>query len=154
MATRDYYEVLGIGKDADEATIKKAYRELAMKYHPDRNPGDNQAVERMKEINEFPHHRHHAVAGDARANLVDPHRLQLLDHLCRGPRLAVGQLRMGVEIWCRHWTNWGATCRGSSAMVAVRAASSPRADAASPMQKTADETADIDTFRIVEFPAF
>ena len=44
MATRDYYEVLGISKDADEATIKKAYRELAMKYHPDRNPGDNQAV--------------------------------------------------------------------------------------------------------------
>ena len=52
MATRDYYEVFGIGKDADEATIKKAYRELAMKYHPDRNPGDIQAVEPMKEINE------------------------------------------------------------------------------------------------------
>ena len=48
MATRDYYEVLGTDKDADEATIKKAYRDLAMKYHPDRNPGDNQAVERMK----------------------------------------------------------------------------------------------------------
>ena len=41
MATRDYYEVLGINKDADETTIKKVYRELAMKYHPDRNPGDN-----------------------------------------------------------------------------------------------------------------
>ena len=61
MATRDYYEVLGIGKDADEATIKKAYRELAMKYHPDRNPGDNQAVERMKEINEA-----YAVLSDAK----------------------------------------------------------------------------------------
>ncbi len=61
MATHDYYEVLGINKDADETTIKKAYRELAMKYHPDRNPGDNQAVERMKEINEA-----YAVLSDAK----------------------------------------------------------------------------------------
>jgi len=49
---RDYYEVLGINKSADEAIIKKAYRNLAMKYHPDRNPGNTEAVERMKEINE------------------------------------------------------------------------------------------------------
>jgi molecular chaperone DnaJ len=49
---RDYYEVLGISKDVDEAAIKKAYRSLAMKYHPDRNPGDAEAAERMKEINE------------------------------------------------------------------------------------------------------
>ena len=52
MAKRDYYEILGIDKNADEATIKKAYRTLAMKYHPDRNPGDKEAVEKMKEINE------------------------------------------------------------------------------------------------------
>lgn len=49
---KDYYEVLGIDSNADEAAIKKAYRNLAMKYHPDRNPGDAQAVEKMKEINE------------------------------------------------------------------------------------------------------
>jgi len=49
---RDYYKVLGLDRNADEAAIKKAYRNLAMKYHPDRNPGDAQAVERMKEINE------------------------------------------------------------------------------------------------------
>ena len=61
MATRDYYEVLGINEDADETTIKKAYRELAMKYHPDRNPGDDKAVERMKEINEA-----YAVLSDAK----------------------------------------------------------------------------------------
>jgi len=57
---RDYYEVLGVSRDVDEATIKKAYRNLAMKYHPDRNPGDAQAVERMKEINEA-----YAVLSDA-----------------------------------------------------------------------------------------
>lgn len=49
---RDYYEVLGVGKDADAKEIKKAYRKLAMKYHPDKNPGDKDAEEKFKEINE------------------------------------------------------------------------------------------------------
>jgi molecular chaperone DnaJ len=52
MAKRDYYEVLDIDKSADDAALKKAYRNMAMKYHPDRNPGDAEAAERMKEINE------------------------------------------------------------------------------------------------------
>jgi len=64
---RDYYEVLGVSKDADEAAIKRAYRSLAMKYHPDRNPDDAKAVERMKEINE------------AYAVLIDVHKRQLYD---------------------------------------------------------------------------
>ncbi len=49
---RDYYEVLGVTRDADDAAIKKAYRKLAMKYHPDRNPDDKQAEEKFKEIGE------------------------------------------------------------------------------------------------------
>ncbi len=49
---KDYYETLGIDKNADDAAIKKAYRKLAMKYHPDRNPDDKAAEERFKEIGE------------------------------------------------------------------------------------------------------
>ena len=49
---RDYYEVLGVSKDADDAALKKAYRMLAKKYHPEANPGDKQAEAAFKEINE------------------------------------------------------------------------------------------------------
>lgn len=52
MAQRDYYEVLGVKKGATMDEIKRAYRKLAVKYHPDKNPGDKQAEERFKEINE------------------------------------------------------------------------------------------------------
>lgn len=49
---RDYYEVLGLSKGASDDEIKKAFRKLAMKYHPDKNPGDKEAEEKFKEINE------------------------------------------------------------------------------------------------------
>jgi molecular chaperone DnaJ len=52
MAKRDYYEVLGCGRDASEADLKKAYRRLAMKYHPDRNPDDAEAEAKFKEAKE------------------------------------------------------------------------------------------------------
>ena len=49
---RDYYEVLGVSKNASDDEIKKAYRKLAVKYHPDKNPGDKEAEAKFKEINE------------------------------------------------------------------------------------------------------
>ena len=64
---RDYYEVRGVSKTATDAEIKKAYRKLAMKYHPDYNPGDKEAEEKFKEINE------------ANEVLSDPKKRQLYD---------------------------------------------------------------------------
>jgi molecular chaperone DnaJ len=69
MATqkRDYYEVLGVGRDAGADDLKKAYRKLAMQYHPDRNQGDKSAEEKFKEI------------GEAYAVLSDPEKRQRYD---------------------------------------------------------------------------
>ena len=67
MAKRDYYEVLGLSKTASEDEIKAAYRKLAIKYHPDRNPGDKEAEEKFKE------------AAEAYAVLHDPQKRQQYD---------------------------------------------------------------------------
>jgi molecular chaperone DnaJ len=52
MAKRDYYEVLGINRDASESDLKKVYRRLAMKFHPDKNPDDPEAESRFTEVKE------------------------------------------------------------------------------------------------------
>ncbi len=65
--TRDYYEILGVSRNATDEEIKKAYRKLALKYHPDRNPGDKEAEERFKE------------AAEAYEVLRDPQKRQIYD---------------------------------------------------------------------------
>lgn len=52
MEKKSYYDILGVGKDASNDEIKSAFKKLALKYHPDHNPGDEAAAEKFKEINE------------------------------------------------------------------------------------------------------
>jgi len=79
MAKRDYYEVLGVERNASEEEIKKAYRKLALKYHPDRNPGDKAAEEKFKEL------------GEAYEALSDPQKRGIYDQY--GPEAFAGAAR-------------------------------------------------------------
>jgi DnaJ-class molecular chaperone len=88
VTTRDYYEILGIEKGADAAGIKKAYRALAMKFHPDRNQDDPQALESMKEVNE------------AYAVLSDPGKRRLYDTY--GHEGLKGYSQLTIRKWRRN----------------------------------------------------
>lgn len=86
MAKRDYYEVLGLERDASADDIKKAYRKLALKYHPDKNPGDKAAEEKFKEL------------GEAYEALSDPQKRAAYDqfgHAAFDPRMRGGGGRGG-----------------------------------------------------------
>ncbi len=81
MAKRDYYEVLGVAKSAEADEIKKSYRKLAVKYHPDKNPGDKSAEEKFKEL------------GEAYEALSDPQKRSAYDqygHAAFDPRMRAG----------------------------------------------------------------
>ena len=75
MTEIDYYELLEVSKGSDKSTIKKAYRQMAMKYHPDKNPGDNEAEERFKAINEA----YQVLSDDQKRAIYDRHGKAGLD---------------------------------------------------------------------------
>src|SRR4051794_7717406 len=82
---RDYYEVLGVSREADDEAIKKAYRRLAMQYHPDRNRGDHEAELKFKE------------ASEAYDVLRDPRKRQLYDRYGHAGLEGAGQADPGAR---------------------------------------------------------
>lgn len=111
---RDYYEVLGVSKDASEDEIKKAYRKIAIKYHPDRNPGDKVAEEKFKE------------AAEAYDVLHDPQKRQQYDQFGFMVRWAaepeVSEADSAADSAWTTYSRCSATC--SEAMAAVSEADS------------------------------
>ena len=102
MEYKDYYKILGVNRQDNEDQIKRAYRKLALKYHPDRNPGDKKSEERFKEINE------------AYQVLSDPAKRSRYDQL--GESYFSWQQR-GAPAGGFNWEDWFATSQGGNVRV-------------------------------------
>ena len=113
---RDYYEVLGVDKNASEDEIKRAYKKLARKYHPDMNPGDKEAEEKFKEINE------------ANEVLSDPEKKAMTSSALPAPIPITAPVRAAVSAAVSISAIWGTSSAASSA---ASAASSSAATALS-----------------------
>ena len=92
MAKRDYYDVLGVNKSASPEELKSAYRKLAVKYHPDKNPGDSKAEEKFKEASEA-----YGILSDKEKNKIT---ITLVMQLLK---MVVGDL---VEDWWFQWSRF------------------------------------------------
>jgi molecular chaperone DnaJ len=91
MSKRDYYEVLGVARDASEEDLKKAYRRCAMKYHPDRNPGDASALESFKECKEA----YEVLSDGGKRRMYDHHGHAAFEHGMGGSNAGPGHADMG-----------------------------------------------------------
>jgi curved DNA-binding protein len=98
MDYKDYYKILGVERNATDATIKQAFRKLAMKYHPDRNPDDKQAEDKFKEINE------------ANEVLSDPEKRRRYDQLGES---YFDYQRSGGAPGGFNWGDWTTAARGA-----------------------------------------
>src|SRR3546814_1481898 len=86
MSKRDYYEVLGVSRDAGDDELKKAYRRCAMKYHPDRNPGDASAIESFKECKEA----YDVLSDGGKRRMYDQHGHAAFEHGMSGGNAGPG----------------------------------------------------------------
>ena len=91
MSKRDYYEVLGVSRDAGDAELKKAYRRCAMKYHPDRNPGDKAAEAAFKECKEA----YEVLSDGGKRRMYDQHGHAAFEHGMGGGNAGPGYADMG-----------------------------------------------------------
>jgi molecular chaperone DnaJ len=97
MAKRDYYEVLGVARDADEDTLKKAYRKLAMKHHPDRNPDDKSAEEKFKEAKEA----YEVLTDEQKRAVYDRHGHAGLDATGGTPEAFAAHIKSELAKWAK-----------------------------------------------------
>ena len=95
MAKRDYYEVLGVAREADSDEVKKAYRKLAVKYHPDKNPGDKAAEEKFKELGEA----YEALSDPQKRAAYDQYGHQAFDPRARAGRAGAGGFHDPFDIF-------------------------------------------------------